>query len=181
MYIQQPTTNNKLTSGRLLLLSTMAIGRWISMTTKRDKTNLVSSLFSLYATWFIRQVSVGWLLVRSGNRNCHGQHGLVGVIFTKFEKEATRRQSIWIKLYRLLPIILLLLRIMQRGCWLVVALGETERCHSQSDAQRFCFCCLMHDARARKRFLINWLTLCWRKGAPTLDLKKYCLYLLLHE
>jgi hypothetical protein len=90
------------------------------------------------------------------------------VFFTKFEKEATRRQSTLIKIYGLLPIILLF-RLVPRYCWLDVALGQTELCHGQPDAQRFCFCCLMCDAQARKRFLIDLRALFWQKGAPTLD------------
>jgi hypothetical protein len=76
---------------------------------------------------------------------------------------------------------MILLRLAPRDCWLVVALGQSERRHGQSDALRFCFCCSMRDALARKRFLINLLAIFWRKGAPTLDLDKYCLYLFLHE
>jgi hypothetical protein len=75
---------------------------------------------------------------------------------------------------------MILPRLAHLDCWLVVALGQTERHHGQSDALRFCFCCSMRDERARKRLLID-LRDFWRNRAPTLDLDKYCLYLFLHE
>jgi hypothetical protein len=31
--------------------------------------------------------------------------------------------------------------LVPRDCWLVVVLGQNERCHGWSDAQQFCFCC----------------------------------------
>jgi hypothetical protein len=96
-------------------------------------------------------------------------HG--GVFFTKFKKEATRQQSTEIKLHRLLAIILIL-RLVLQYCWLVVVLGQNERCHSRCDAQRFCFCCSMRDAQAWKRFLIDLRATFWRKGAPTVNLEK---------
>jgi hypothetical protein len=80
-----------------------------------------------------------------------------------------------------LSAIMISLRLQPPDCWLVVALGQTERHHGQSDKLRFCFSCSMRDARARKRFLIDLHAIFWRKGAPTLDLDKYCLYLFLHE
>jgi hypothetical protein len=107
----------------------------------------------------------------SQNRNCHGQHGHGGVFFTKLKKEATRQQSTKKKLRRLLAIILIL-RLVPRYCWLVVVLGQNERCHGRSDAQRFCFCCLMPDGQARKRLLINLRARFWQKGAPTVNLEK---------
>jgi hypothetical protein len=139
---------------------------------KIDKKNLVTSLFSLYSTtWFIWQVSVGFLVIPSWNRNCHGQHGHGGVVFfTKFKKGATRQQSTEIKLNRQLAIILIL-RLVPRYCWLVIVLGQNENTHVWSDAQRFCSCCSMRDARARKCFLINLRAIFWRKGAPALDLE----------
>jgi hypothetical protein len=112
---------------------------------KIEKKNLLTSLFSLYSTWFIRQVSVGLLVIPSQNRNCHGQHGHGGVFFTKSKKEATIQQSTEIKLHRLLAIIFIL-RLVPRYCWLVVAFGQNERCHGRSDVQRFCF--LLFDARS---------------------------------
>jgi hypothetical protein len=51
---------------------------------------------------------------------------------------------------------MILPRLAPPDCWLVVALGQTEHRHGQSDVLRFCFCCSMRDARARKRFLINF-------------------------
>jgi hypothetical protein len=70
---------------------------------------------------------------------------------------------------------------MPRDDWWVVVLGQTERWHGRSDVQQFCISCSMRDARARKRFLIDLSAIFWRKGAPTLDLEKYWLYLFLHE
>ena len=121
---------------------------------KIDKKNLVRSLFSLYSTWSIRQVSVELLVIPSRNRNCHGQHGHGGVFFTKSKKEATIQQSTKIKLHRLLAIIFIL-RLVLRYCWLVVVLGQKERCHGWSDAQWFYFCCMTLDRRVRKRFWNN--------------------------
>jgi hypothetical protein len=92
-------------------------------------------------------------------------------IFTKLKKEATRQQSTKKKLPRLLAIILIL-RLVPRYYWLVVVFGQNERCHGRLDAQRFCFCCLRPDARARKRFLIDLRARLWRKGAPTVNLEK---------
>jgi hypothetical protein len=77
-------------------------------------------------------------------------------------------------IYGLLAI-MVLLRLVLKDCWLAVALGQTERCHGPSDAQQFCFCCLMRDAQARKHFLLDLRAFFWRKGATTLDLEKYCL------
>jgi hypothetical protein len=51
-------------------------------------------------------------------------------------------------------------------------LGQNEGCHGRSDAQQFCFCCLMPDARARKHFLIDLRACFWQKGAPTVNLEK---------
>jgi hypothetical protein len=45
----------------------------------------------------------------------------------------------------------------------------------------FCCCCSMRDARVKKRFFIDLSAMFWQKGALTLDLGKYCLYLFLHE
>jgi hypothetical protein len=59
-----------------------------------------------------------------------------------------------------------------RYCWLVVVLGQNERCYGRLDAQRFCFCSLMPDARARKRFSIDLRARFWRKGAPTVNLER---------
>jgi hypothetical protein len=128
----------------------MAFSRWISMRKNRVK-KLITSIFSLYSTWFIPQISVGLLVIPSRNCNCHGQHGHGGVFFTKLKKEATRQQSTKKKLPRLLAIIWIL-RLVPRYYWLVVVLSQNERCHGRSDAWRFCFCCLMPDARTRKRF-----------------------------
>jgi hypothetical protein len=69
---------------------------------------------------------------------------MVGYFFTKFKKEATRRQSTVIKIYGLLAI-MVLLRLVPRDCWLVVVLVQNEHCHARSDAQRFRF--LLFDAR----------------------------------
>jgi hypothetical protein len=101
-------------------------------------------------------------------------------IFHQIREKATRQQSTVIKTYGILAI-MVLLRLAPLDCWLVVVLGQNERCHGRSDAPRFCFCCSMHDARARKRFLIDLRAIFLRKGAPTLDLENYCLYLFLHE
>jgi hypothetical protein len=65
-----------------------------------------------------------------------------GVFFTKFENEATRRQSTMIKIYGLL-VITVFIRLVPQDCWLVVVLAQKERYHGWSDAQQFCFCCLM--------------------------------------
>ena len=70
---------------------------------------------------------------------------------------------------------------MPRDCWLVVVSAQNEGYHGRLDAQRFRFCFLMLDARARKHFLIDLRVIFWRKGAPMLDLEKYWLYLFLHE
>jgi hypothetical protein len=107
----------------------------------------------------------------SQNRNCRDQHGHGGLLFTKFKKEATRQQSTETKFHGLLAIILIL-RLLPRYCWLVVVLGQNERCHGRSDAQQFCFCCSMRDALARKLFLIDLRTVYWRKGALTVNLEK---------
>jgi hypothetical protein len=40
---------------------------------------------------------------------------------------------------------MVLLRLVPRDCWLVVALGGNERRHGRADAQRLCF--LLFDAR----------------------------------
>jgi hypothetical protein len=96
----------------------------------------LTSLFSLYSTLFIRQVSVDLLVIPSQNCNCHDQHGHGGVFFTKFKKEATRQQSAEIKLQRLSAIILIL-RLVPQYCWLVVVLGQSERCHGWSDEAFF--------------------------------------------
>jgi hypothetical protein len=72
------------------------------------------------------------------------------------------------KVHRLLAIILIL-RLVPRDCWLVVVLvGQKDLCHGRLDAQSFCFCCLLGDVRARKRFLIDLRAMFWRTGAPTL-------------
>jgi hypothetical protein len=70
-------------------LPTMAFGRYIS-TTKIDKKSLVRPLFSLCFNRFIQAVLVGLLGQPSRNRDCHGQHGYGGAIFTKFEKHVAR-------------------------------------------------------------------------------------------
>jgi hypothetical protein len=67
------------------LLPTMAFGRWIS-TTKIDKKDLVTSLFSLCSNRFIRAVLVGLLEQPSQNRDCHGQHGHGGTILSNSRK-----------------------------------------------------------------------------------------------
>jgi hypothetical protein len=85
-----------------------------------------------------------------------------------------------IEMYRLLAI-MVLLRLVPRDCWLVVLLAQNERYHVRSDAQQFGFCCLVLDGQVRKRFLTEYAYNFWRKGSPTLDFKKYCLYLLLYE
>jgi hypothetical protein len=77
--------------------------------------------------------------------------------------------------------IILLLRLVRQDCWLVVALGQTERFHGQSDAQQFCCCCLIRDALGRKRFFINLHTMFWRKGARTVNLEKKWVIAFLHE
>jgi hypothetical protein len=99
----------------------------------RKKKNLVIVLFSLCSTRFIPLVSVGLHLLPSCNGNCHGQHGHGGVIFTKFEKYASRQQSTEMKLYGLLAIILLL-RLVPRDYYLVVVLCQNKHCHGQGDA-----------------------------------------------
>jgi hypothetical protein len=123
-------TNNKLISGRLLLLLTMAFGRWISRTTKIDKKILVTSLFSFHSNRFIRLGSVDLLALPSRNRNHPGQYGHGGAILTKFEKNATNQQCTRKKLYGLVPIIVLL-RLAPRDCWSVVVLGQDGGCHGQ--------------------------------------------------
>jgi hypothetical protein len=120
------------------------------------------------------------LVIPSRNCNCHGQHGHGGVFFTKLKKEATRRQSTEIQIYGLLAI-MVLLRLVPRDCWLVVALAQNERYHGWSDAQRFRFCCLMLDWQVRKRFLNDLRARFWRKGAAKLDLEKNREPLFLHE
>jgi hypothetical protein len=100
--------------------------------------------------------------------------------FYQIQEKATRQQSTEIRLHRLLAIILIL-RLVMWYCWLVVVLGQKEHCHGQSDAQRFCFCCSMRDARARKRFLNDLRACFWQKGAPTLDLEKNWGAAFLHE
>jgi hypothetical protein len=72
---------------------------------------------------------------------------MVGYFLPNLRKKQQENKSTRIKLYGLLHIILLL-RLMRQDCWLVVVLGQTERCHGWIDAQRFCFCCLMHDVKA---------------------------------
>jgi hypothetical protein len=84
------------------------------------------------------------------------------------------RRSTVIKIYRILPI-MVLLRLAPRDCWLVVALGQTEHC------QRFCFCSLMRDGRARVCFLINLYVIFSRKGATTVNLENYWGVSLLNE
>jgi hypothetical protein len=59
---------------------------------------------------------------------------IVGYFFTKFEKEATRRQSTVIKIYGLLAIMVLLLRQVLRDCWLVGVLAQNEHYHGWSNA-----------------------------------------------
>jgi hypothetical protein len=66
-------------------------------------------------------------------------------------------------------------------CWLVVVLGQNERCHGWSDAQQFYFCCMTLDRRVRKRFRNDLLSRFWQKGAPTLDLEKNRGETFLHE
>jgi hypothetical protein len=83
---------HQITSGQSSLSSTMAFGRWIS-TTKIDKKNLVTSIFSLCSNRFIRPVSLQLLASPSGNCNCHGHHGHGGAIFKKIREKATRKQS----------------------------------------------------------------------------------------
>jgi hypothetical protein len=63
----------------------MAFGRWIS-TTKIDKKNLVTSIFSLCSNRFIPAVLVG--LLGQPCRNCdrHGQHGHGGAILPNSRK-----------------------------------------------------------------------------------------------
>jgi hypothetical protein len=73
-------------------------------------------------------------------------------IFYQILKEATRQQSIEIKIYGLLAI-MVLLRVVSRDCWLVVVLAQNEHYHGRSDARLFRFCCLMLDRHVRKRFL----------------------------
>ncbi len=72
-------------------LPTMAFGRWIS-TTKIDKKNLVTALFSLECSnRSVQAILVGLLGLPSRNRDCHGQHGHDGgAFFSKFEKNSTR-------------------------------------------------------------------------------------------
>jgi hypothetical protein len=65
-----------------------------------------------------------------------------------------------IKIYRLLAV-MVLRRLAPRDCWLVDVLGQIERCHGWPDAQQFCSCCLMRDARARTRFLIDLCAIFW--------------------
>jgi hypothetical protein len=78
---------------------------------------------------------------------------------------------------------MILPRLAQLDCWLVVALGQTERHYGQLDALqfRFCFCCSMRDAGKEEAFFDRFAPNFWRKGAPTVDLEKYCWYLFLHE
>jgi hypothetical protein len=96
---------------------------------------------------------------------------MVGYFLPNSRKKPTRQQSTEMKIHRLLAIILIL-RLVPRYCWLVVVLGQNERCHGRSDAQRFCFCCSTRDVRARKRFLIDLRAIFFRKGAPTVNLEK---------
>jgi hypothetical protein len=119
---------------------------------KIEKQNLVTKLFSLYSTWFIWQVSVGLLVIPSRNCNCHDQLGYGGVFFTKFKKEATRQQSTKIKLHRLLAIILML-RLVLRYCWLVVVLGQNERCHDRSLFDAWCESAEAFFDRFARKFL----------------------------
>jgi hypothetical protein len=66
--------------------------------------------------------------------------------FYIFKKEATRQQSTEIKLHRLL-VMISILRLVPRDCWLLVlVLGQNECSHGWSDAQRFCCCCSIRDA-----------------------------------
>jgi hypothetical protein len=88
---------------------------------------------------------------------------MVGYFFTKFEKEARRQQSIRIKLYGQLPIILLLRLGVPWDSWLVVALGQSEHCHGPLDANNFCCCCLMRDEQARRCFLIDLSAIFFKK------------------
>jgi hypothetical protein len=120
------------------------------------------------------------LVIPSQKRNCHGQHCHGGVFFTKSKKEATIQQSTKIKLHRLIAIIFIL-RLVPRYCWLVVVLGQNERCHDRSDAQLFCFCCMTLDRRVRKRFWNDLQARFWQKGAPMLDLEKNQGATFLHE
>ena len=59
-------------------------------------------------------------------------------------------------------------------------LGQNGRYHGRSNARRFRFCCLILDARARKRFLNDSARDFWRKGAPTLNLENYWQTTFLH-
>jgi hypothetical protein len=75
-----------------------------------------------------------------------------------------------------------ILRLVPRYCWLVVVLGQNERCHGPLDAQRFCFCCMTLDRRVRKHFwndsrrvfgkkeLQRWI---WRKNRGATFLHEY--------
>jgi hypothetical protein len=64
------------------------------------------------------------------NRMAHtannGQHGHGGVFFTKFKREATRRQFTKIKIYGPL-LIMVLLSLVPRDCSFVVVLAQDER------------------------------------------------------
>jgi hypothetical protein len=68
-----------------LLLPAMVFGCWIS-TTKIDKQNLVTSLFSLCYNRFIQAVLVGLLGLPSRHRDCHGQHSHGGAILPNSRK-----------------------------------------------------------------------------------------------
>jgi hypothetical protein len=63
----------------------MAFGRLIS-TTKIDKNDLVTLLFSLCSDKFIQAVLVGLLGLPSRNRDWHGQHGHGGAILPNSRK-----------------------------------------------------------------------------------------------
>ena len=88
-----------------------------------------------------------------------------------------------IKCYRIIGIVVIvlrlvprdcrLLRLVPRDCRLVVVLGQNECGHGRSDVQQFLLCCLILDAQARKHFWIDLCAVFWRKGAPTLNLEKY--------
>jgi hypothetical protein len=81
-------------------LPTMAFGRW-NFNNKNRKKNLVTSLFSLCSTRFIRAVLVGLLGLPSQNCDCHGQHGHGGAISLNSRKDTVpvglshERRGLW--------------------------------------------------------------------------------------
>jgi hypothetical protein len=68
----------------------MVFGQWIS-TTKIDKKNLVTSIFSLCSNRFIRLVSAPLLALPSQKRDCRGHHGHGGALFKKIREKCYKK------------------------------------------------------------------------------------------